>query len=193
MNHSRILELQLMVALELWVTYTPPGIFGAGARPMLEWFIDSNFHAWHILGICQSVKNACIKPTRNCPPGNQGIHMGRLSKHASQGWTQRTQSLTWYLQRKNWPSWWTLLSALRANLLQSEMQLHSLEAEYFVRTSDTKQGPSRSPQRSSTISFPITAREKEYVNNDKSLTTQGISEKRQSWIIKILNKLFGES
>ena len=69
----------------------------------------------------------------------------------------------------------------------------SLEAQYFERTSDAKQGPSGSPPRSSTIGFPIRAREKQYVTNHKLLTTQGISEKRQSWIVKILNKPFGES
>lgn len=58
----------------------------------------------------------------------------------------------------------------------------SLEAQYFERTSGT-------PPRSSTIGFPIRARGKQYVTNHKPLTTQSISEERQNWITKILNKL----
>lgn len=72
---------------------------------------------------------------------------------------------------------------------ESKPTVVSLEAQHFEKTSDTRQGQSRSPPRSSTIGFPIRARGKQYVTNHKSLSTQGISEKRQSWITKILNKL----
>lgn len=153
-----IFEWQLLIALELRVTYIPPGILVAGART-LEWFIDSKFHALHILGICQALKNVCINTT-NCAPRNQEGRVGRLWKTLSKDEQEDLKVWLDVCKGKINPVVDFAVCFEREPIALRKTAAESLEAQYFDRTRDTRQELSTSPPRSSTVDFFIRARGK---------------------------------
>lgn len=154
-----IFEWQLLIALELRVTYIPPGILGVGAKTTWERFIDSKFHALHILGICQALKNVCIKTT-NCAPKKQEGCVGRLWKTLSKDEQEDLKVWLDVCKGKINPVVDFAVCFECEPITLRKTAAESLEAQYFDRTGDTRQESSRSPPRSSTIDFPITARGK---------------------------------